>query len=423
VIVLVLAVASVALALTGRYSGLWITGSGSLGLLILTFVNFQWRMAELKRGLERDLAGNPFRGIGELALQSVQLQWGWAVLVVGAFLLLVAAVLNQRGSAASPQGTATPAVRVPWVRAGLSVAAIVGIAALGDYGGGWRRNQEGITPTTGSTGVKSSNTAPINREHGWELSEGRSPIDSSETAVLRLEADNEIDGWLNKERPTLIIRCKERKTDLYVVTGMAAKPEYGAYESRFVRYRIDDKKFVRTSWSESTDNKALFSGDPVRLAKELAGAERFLFEFTPFNASPQLIQFPVKGLGSRLDRVARPCGWDEATVAAREQARKAQELEHQRKWPLHVDVTANQYEVVTLYFSSDGGASSETSLGIQKKSQHIDANNEVRLLLKWPEKPSSVSVRVNGKVLFDAWETVKGSQYGDLGTTYVAVIK
>jgi hypothetical protein len=38
-----------------------------------------------------ELADNPFRGIAEAMAGSVQLQWGWAVLVVGSVLLLVAA--------------------------------------------------------------------------------------------------------------------------------------------------------------------------------------------------------------------------------------------------------------------------------------------------------------------------------------------
>jgi hypothetical protein len=37
-------------------------------------------------GLERELAGNPFRG-----LANAQMQWGWALLIIGAILLLAAA--------------------------------------------------------------------------------------------------------------------------------------------------------------------------------------------------------------------------------------------------------------------------------------------------------------------------------------------
>jgi hypothetical protein len=95
VIIMVLALVSVLLIIMGRYRGLWFTGIGSFGVLIFTFINFQVRMSQAKSAMERDLADNPFRGLGELALQSVQLQWGWAILVVGAALVITAAAMKE----------------------------------------------------------------------------------------------------------------------------------------------------------------------------------------------------------------------------------------------------------------------------------------------------------------------------------------
>jgi len=49
--------------------------------------------------METSLAGNPFRGIADLAMQSIQIQWGWAVLIVGAgFLIAAAAISDERSS-------------------------------------------------------------------------------------------------------------------------------------------------------------------------------------------------------------------------------------------------------------------------------------------------------------------------------------
>jgi len=91
VIVAILALISIGAVLVRHYSALWLTGLASLGVLGFTFVNFQRRLSELQRGVSSELEDNPFRGLAEVALQSVQLQWGWAVLVVGAMLLLIAA--------------------------------------------------------------------------------------------------------------------------------------------------------------------------------------------------------------------------------------------------------------------------------------------------------------------------------------------
>ena len=90
VLIVVLAIATAALALTGRTRHVLWTGIGSLALLAFTFIRFQSGMAEMRSRMDEDLADNPFRGLAEAAVGSVQLQWGWAVLVLGAGLVVYA---------------------------------------------------------------------------------------------------------------------------------------------------------------------------------------------------------------------------------------------------------------------------------------------------------------------------------------------
>lgn len=94
VIILALAIVSLILTLTKRYRGLWLTGIGSLAVMVFTFVNFQMRMSEMQAQMESQLSGNPFRGLADIAMQSVQIQWGWAVLIVGAGLVIAAAAIK-----------------------------------------------------------------------------------------------------------------------------------------------------------------------------------------------------------------------------------------------------------------------------------------------------------------------------------------
>ena len=84
--VLLLAVISFFLALTKGYQWLWLTGLGSFGDMLFMFVNVHKRMSQVKT----QVADDRFQG----AIEAVQLQWGWAVLVVGAGLLIAAAVLE-----------------------------------------------------------------------------------------------------------------------------------------------------------------------------------------------------------------------------------------------------------------------------------------------------------------------------------------
>jgi len=94
VIILVVAAASAVLALMNRFGGLWVTGLVSAGVLGFTFYNFHARLDELKSQMDSQLAGNPFRGIADAAVQAVQLQWGWSVLALGTLLLFVAAAMR-----------------------------------------------------------------------------------------------------------------------------------------------------------------------------------------------------------------------------------------------------------------------------------------------------------------------------------------
>lgn len=100
-----LAIVSFGFTILEEYRGLWFTGSAAVLLLIVSFFNFQSKLSEAKANLDRELAGNPFKGIAEAAVDTVQLQWGWALLMGGAVLLITAAALRedekQKGSSES----------------------------------------------------------------------------------------------------------------------------------------------------------------------------------------------------------------------------------------------------------------------------------------------------------------------------------
>ncbi len=92
VLVLSLAAISVLLIVVKRYRGLWLTGLGSLALIAYSFM----RMSRALASLERELVGNPFRG-----LANIQMQWGWAMLGIGALLLLAAAAAKDSATSQS----------------------------------------------------------------------------------------------------------------------------------------------------------------------------------------------------------------------------------------------------------------------------------------------------------------------------------
>ncbi len=90
-IVVVMGLATMGLAMMRRYLLLWLTGIASIGMAAFTFVQLRQRIGELNDKVSDNLKGNPFRGLADVAVQSVQIKWGLAVVVVGAVLAVAAA--------------------------------------------------------------------------------------------------------------------------------------------------------------------------------------------------------------------------------------------------------------------------------------------------------------------------------------------
>jgi hypothetical protein len=74
----------------------WIPGAGGIGAVLLTLVKYFGVQRKMGRGIEKDLDGNPFAGLAKAMVQAVSLDVGVAVVVIGAALLIAAAVVPPR---------------------------------------------------------------------------------------------------------------------------------------------------------------------------------------------------------------------------------------------------------------------------------------------------------------------------------------
>ena len=82
-VLLACAASAAGLALNGRSQDVIWPAAAACGVLLYVFIRLQWLMAQMRDSL-RELEGNPFAGLAENAMGSVQLQWGWLVLIAGA---------------------------------------------------------------------------------------------------------------------------------------------------------------------------------------------------------------------------------------------------------------------------------------------------------------------------------------------------
>lgn len=94
IFLIILAVISFILSIIKKYKGLWFTGVTSLLMLISVLISFQTKIADMKSQINTELAGNPFKFLGDIAVQSVQIQWGWALLFIGSVLIITAAAIK-----------------------------------------------------------------------------------------------------------------------------------------------------------------------------------------------------------------------------------------------------------------------------------------------------------------------------------------
>ncbi|HYX70507.1 MAG TPA: hypothetical protein VE825_15340 [Terriglobales bacterium] len=143
----------------------------------------------------------------------------------------------------------------------------------------------------------------------WHKVESKSALDDSTTVGFALKAEDSIEGPVGQSTPVLIVRCQDKKVEVFISTGMPASVEEGT-DDHHVRLRFDSDAPQVEAWSEATNNEALFAPEPARLIKALAGAKKMAFGFTPFDANPQVAVFNVAGLGHQLAQTSGTCGWD-----------------------------------------------------------------------------------------------------------------
>lgn len=78
------------------YSWLYGPATWSFLLISVTFYHYYSLISETKASVNDDLIGNPFRGLADVAMASMRLEWGWTLLFAGSILVLFAAYQKRR---------------------------------------------------------------------------------------------------------------------------------------------------------------------------------------------------------------------------------------------------------------------------------------------------------------------------------------
>jgi hypothetical protein len=132
--------------------------------------------------------------------------------------------------------------------------------------------------------------------------------DGSKTVSFELKATSDVNVWMARVRPLLVVRCLYRTTEVFVAIRSAASIE-GEAGNHTVRLQIDNDSELIQEWTDSVSGQELFAPDSVALARRLASAQRMRFSFTPYNAKPATAEFSVVGFEKLASLVGNTCGW------------------------------------------------------------------------------------------------------------------
>jgi hypothetical protein len=158
-----------------------------------------------------------------------------------------------------------------------------------------------------------SNSAPNKLAYTvskWRGNKESSRVDDSSNAVISLDADASIFGRPAKTNTaSLIIRCDKQNTAVYIVTGMFPQNYQYGPDGGVVTIRFDKEKSIRLHDLPSTDENAIRLEKGKWLIKKMIQHNTMFVTFSPFNSSPAMAIFDLRGLEDAVKSMKDTCKW------------------------------------------------------------------------------------------------------------------
>ena len=159
----------------------------------------------------------------------------------------------------------------------------------------------GRTPTT--------TEAPASGK--WSVRERKSEFRDTADIFVSVDSEDVLPcGFGRRETASLMLRCMENTTALYVSTSCHLASGFGGYGR--VEYRVDDRASKTRNFDDSTDNRALglWNGNrAIPVIRDLLGGKTLLVRFTPFNENPVTARFPIAGIEEAIKPLRQACKW------------------------------------------------------------------------------------------------------------------
>ena len=154
-----------------------------------------------------------------------------------------------------------------------------------------------------STATEKSNVA-IKNNNKWKVDIDSSKIDDSQTVILTLDSSKKISGTFKKTTPTMVLRCENNKTNVYITTDV-----FLGSETIQVKSRLDNKNTQKQNWRISKNHKAMLAKMPISFIKKLMKHEKLSIEFEPYRKSKERMEFDIQGLTESIKPLREACYW------------------------------------------------------------------------------------------------------------------
>lgn len=138
----------------------------------------------------------------------------------------------------------------------------------------------------------------------WKVITEKSPIDDSQNVFASLLADEYLETDQAKfTRPSLILRCKEKKVEGYILWDQKL-----GYVDVLVNTRIGKSEQEGARWTLSADKMAAFIPDPTAFAQKLIGQDSLFATLWIPSSDPLSINYDIRGANNALPPMLEACG-------------------------------------------------------------------------------------------------------------------
>jgi type VI secretion system protein VasI len=142
----------------------------------------------------------------------------------------------------------------------------------------------------------------VGGQRNWVITKDVSSVDDTKTFSGALLANEAIARKILT--PLLILRCKEREVDAFIVWG-----DYLGNKTTSVVTRIDNAAATIGDWLISTDFESSFHSEPTDFIEKIYGHFKLVARVTPYGESPVTMTFYLKGSKKIIKELRSNCYW------------------------------------------------------------------------------------------------------------------